>query len=490
MGKTTERIGVELEISNVSRKFLRATLDNPLVSDRVPQFSIGDDGSLRSQTFTLGGVGIQPMSSKKTNRLLPTGSMPAEVVGSELISVPTHYEDWLESAPLIAKLFGHLTVSPRSSIHTHTDFNGQPWRRVQNYISWFYHLEAPLYRLARMGQPQHRGVLHYDGAPNDHRYARPLSNPIGMAAFRKSSYVPCINIDGVLNASSFSEMIANWGRLDLYWRQLGHYSAHRLHGLNIVSLVRHGTLELRLFNGCLRYFPQAVRITHGLYKLSEQPVPKGFDPMPLGSKPKFTLSDIAQLLDMSSDELRPLWRVDGPYEWVDGPAVRALPHHYSNDSTVWYNIDSYYPVNYVNNQLGRRDSGFDDFIPSPSLEIPSSISEDSARSLRLRGRFSSMESARSEPPEEPDEDDDEDEDEEGETESEDTPLNWEEPHESLRIRHLSNNERPPQPTLTDMRDAFFNPTNRIRNPNSQVETNIGDLDLDLDDRFLDLLRGE
>jgi len=380
-------IGAELEIYGVSRRHLRNMLDLPVLQGRLPSFNIGDDGSLRGQTYTLGNIAIQPMSSKRNNKLLPTGALPAEIVGTELISDPTSYEEWVEYAPLVAKLFGHLAVNPRSSIHTHTDFRGQSWKRIQNYISWFYHLEAPLYRLARMGQPQHRGVLYYEGTPNDHRYARPLSNPIGIPAHRRSSFVPCIDIVGVLSARSFSEMIAYWGRLDMYWRNLGHYAPQRLHGLNIVSLMRHGTLELRLFNGWARYFPQAIDITYGLYKLSENPVPQGFEPMPLGSAPKFTLNDIAQLLDMNPESLRPLWRIDGPREWVSGPEVQALPHHYSNDNSMWYKIDSN-PVNMITNSLGQRDTGLDDFIPAPLAPVDNmlhgSLSSNYIDSFRSR----------------------------------------------------------------------------------------------------------
>jgi len=402
-------IGAELEIYGVSRRHLRNMLDLPVLQGRLPSFNIGDDGSLRGQTYTLGNVPIQPMSSKRSNKILPSGAVPAEVVGAELISEPTSYEKWLESAPLVAKLFGHLAVNPRSSIHTHTDFNGQSWRRIQNYISWFYHLEAPLYRLARMGQPQHRGVMYYEGTPNDHRYARPLSNPIGIPLHRRSSYVPCIDIAGVLSARSFSEMLAYWGRLDLYWNQLGHYCPHRLHGLNIVSLTRHGTIELRLFNGWARYFPQAIDITYGLYKLSENPVPKDFDPMPLGIHPKCTLTDIAGLLDMSPESLRPLWRIDGPREWVPGPEVRALAHHYSNDNSMWYKVDSSNPVNMVVNSLGQRDIGSDNFIPAPLTTIAASYgASTSTFSNSLRSRLVRMEGTNSILDPEDSEDDDND----------------------------------------------------------------------------------
>lgn len=387
-----KQLGIEVEIAGVSRQVLRQILSYT----SLDSIKVHDDGSLRDQTYIINGIGIQPMYTKR-GTIVPSGCLPADVVGAELVTSALSFDNAHYQAKELANLFGHLATSSRSSIHIHMDATDKTWRWMQNLARWFYYLEAPLYRLARMGELYHRGVLPYTDRSgittnNEHRYARPLSNSIGMMTYN-SRWVPAIDIDELLNANTCSEMFAAYGRLDRAWGNIGHYCPQRLHGLNFMSLMRHGTVELRIFNGDVKYLPAAVEIAIGLYQLADQHVPENMKAMPLGTQPNgFMLKDISRLLDVDPAILRPLWRVEGQREWVAGCTTIAFPHHYNVDgANLFYAVSSRNPVVKIISLSQKLDDDKDTFQPAEMYkDVEMEVERRTPQESSLRSRFSTI----------------------------------------------------------------------------------------------------
>lgn len=289
---------------------------------------IHDDGSIRNENYTIDDVAILPM--RRRNQLIyPSGVMLTDRFGAEIVTQPYEYEELRAHAVSLASMFGHVPTTPRSSIHVHVDVIDKPWTYVQNLMKWFVALEAPLYRLSALGE-EHRGVQWFEDPQHrdrglvqqDHNYARPLTNSIGISNGRRN--VPLIDIAKLLTADTASSFVSAWGRLDLYWGGLPHYCPHRLHAINIVPLLKHHTIEWRMFNGRYRFIPKVLDIVHAMHKLAERPFPDAFPVMPLGSKPKFTATEMSVLLGV---DVYDVWGS----AWVPGCREYALASHYRGD---------------------------------------------------------------------------------------------------------------------------------------------------------------
>lgn len=315
-------IGIEVEAGNIAREYLEKRLSS-MINSRFG-WSLHDDGSIRTHNYIIAEVPIVPIITNG-RALYPAGARRFDNYGPEVVSVPLNRDDAFEFCLQLSKVLCKLPPNPRSSIHIHVSgFNG--WKHIQNLLAWMYYFEAPLYRIAGLGQ-RHRGELSYQGESNDYRFCRPLSAPIGLRT--ADTRVPLINIGKLLTAKTFGEMLYAWGRLDYFWAlgELNHYCPHRLHGINLASLLRHRTIEFRLWNGVHKYLSDALQISLRLVDLAADGPPNLDMPMLLGSEPDFTAEDLSSILKM---DVRHLWGSSWPAPVI----VPNLMSHYSNHNDL------------------------------------------------------------------------------------------------------------------------------------------------------------
>lgn len=313
-------IGLEIELPHVA-----TSVQHFLQRTTKCRYEMHDDGSIRNRNLLIDNVPIVPMQVNG-RAIVPSGALMTESFGLELVTSPYEAEQMMAYAYELAEAFCKVPDTSRASIHAHTGQVGKSWRKVQRMCRWFYHLEAPLYRLSGLNR-KHRGTQPHQGNEQDYNYCRPLSASIGMnLGGRSSNRVPMINVHALLEADTASDFLAEWGRLDVYWTNLQHWCPHRLHGINIVPMMRQGTVEYRIFNGVYRYIPDVVAIVNGLDRLAEQGDPD-FEPMILGSEPIFTAEDMGRLLDW---DVRHIWG----WSWPRGCHTTALQSHYRDGNSA------------------------------------------------------------------------------------------------------------------------------------------------------------
>ena len=357
---------MEIEIPRVQRSFTN------YVNNLSPiRFAASDDGSIRQACYSVDGIPIVP-----TSRLYEIPSAMAENYGLELVSSPYPVDVWRKQAKKLSDVIGIIPPYGNSSIHVHMDIGNKPWKFIQELCGWFYALESVWYRLSGLG-------IRHRGEANSYKYMRPLSCPIHWVdedaepdddddddnnrlstrrrRERSGEYVPVINTLGLLNAKNASQFFAAYGRLDQRWGNIDHYCPQRLHGINIVSAMRQGTAELRIFNGVYRHLPTIIDICDKFYSLAERESFRMIDkPYVLGVNPdddmaKMILFDLLQL--EQSKELKDIWEAT---KWCKPPAVRNLIHHYRGwpkpEDTMVRQICTI-------GGAGSSDSGHDSFVP-------------------------------------------------------------------------------------------------------------------------------
>jgi hypothetical protein len=314
------------------------------------KFRVGDDGSLRDATYLAGdSLAVFPEMDSHGRAILSVGMRPQRNFGLEIIIDPYPYSELQQLAQKIAHYLSCVPQNPRTSIHIHVDADGNTWKEVRRLLLWVRALEAVIFRVA-CGGDVHRGARAYNGEPNDHRYARPLSAPIGVHT-SGGKVRPLIDWNGIKNATSASEMVAAWGRLDTYWNNgFEHYMPHRLHMVNIASILRQGTIEWRVFDGLYRHFDQLLAVVYAVHQLAGAGDPD-FD-FPLGSEPKIDAEWVSRLLDTDVSQL---WGNN----WQK-PCIRPTPLSHYNNAPV---LASVHEINVRQISNGRvRDSGESNFV--------------------------------------------------------------------------------------------------------------------------------
>lgn len=343
-------MGLEVEIPHITRRTAQ------LVD--WCRCEVHDDGSIRHDNYSIDGLSIVPLKSKRFGAVYPSGAAAADHFGVEIVTSPYEYEEMRRHAERFAKFFGHLPTTPRASIHVHVDVIDKPWTYVRNLCHWFIALEAPLYRLSALGE-EHRGQQMYNGAPQDHLYARPLTNSIGIRPSPRRVHRPLVDYEALITAKTASEFVRAWGRLDKYWGTLPRYCPHRQHGLNIVPLQTLHTVEWRLFNGRYRYMPQVIDIVHAMHRLAERGAPT-FEPMPLGTQPDISGKEIQAILGL--DNLLPIWGRDrDKWRWVRGCDVHAMPSHYEGGRYDILYAPTDEDTNIIWNNNGQDDNSSEGF---------------------------------------------------------------------------------------------------------------------------------
>jgi hypothetical protein len=64
-----------------------------------------------------------------------------------------------------------------------------------------------------------------------------------------------------------------------------HYVPHRLHMLNLLAVMRQGTMEWRLFDGVYKRLPEFLRLVLAIHKLAHSYKEPPFAPMLVGTEP-------------------------------------------------------------------------------------------------------------------------------------------------------------------------------------------------------------
>lgn len=298
-----------------------------------------------------------------------SGVQEGRDIGLEIVSPPMSRDTAMDFAQLTRTMLGHVPQTARTSIHVHVDVGNKPWTLIRDILAWGYHLEAVLYLLAA-GGGKHRGNRYEDEAQqvyNDYRFARPLSAPIGLHFAGKIK--PMFNIEEVLNARSWSELLAAWGRLDYmttHPEQRGnHYIPHRLSGVSIHSVVRQGTVEFRIWDGLYQRMPEIMQIVYRLYDLASGGRPQ-FEPMPIRAEP-YDLSPewLADVLGPAAVRLAGMHRSSYQHK-TSWPApvrdVLKLSHYSEQRGFNMPSLNSV-PVMRVEDNRGTPDDFSQDFVP-------------------------------------------------------------------------------------------------------------------------------
>jgi len=95
---------------------------------------------------------------------------------------------------------------------------------------------------------------------------------------------------------------------------------HRLHMINLASIIRQGTIEWRVFDGMYQYFDKFIELVYNIHALSAKGVPDV--EFLLGTQPKIDADWMSNLLDM---DVGVLWGEN----WQIGCARNHPLSHYS-----------------------------------------------------------------------------------------------------------------------------------------------------------------
>jgi len=329
--------GFEIEVAGLSRDSLRTKI-RPAISSQY-HIDFHDDGSIRRYNYAINDTPVIPISVNGRD-FFPVGAERIDHYGPEIVTRPYDKHGILELAGELGEALCKIPENSRASIHVHVS-GFKTWEHIQRLIWFMYTFEAPMFRISALGG-RHRGELSYDGNPNDYRYCRPLSNPIHIVTRDGMKRVPLINIDGILDATSFGEMLKYWGRLDYFWNEGGlqHYCPHRLHCINIAPLLRHQTVEFRLFNGVPKYLQDVLALVIRIYELTED-WNYSREPMLLGTTPDFTANEFSEIL--GGMDITHLW---GNY-WPKGVVDTRLLSHYNHHNEVISTSRSVYTCNWL-----------------------------------------------------------------------------------------------------------------------------------------------
>jgi hypothetical protein len=348
---------------------------------------VADDRTVRGKTYlTSDGVPIRLQRRSRDNNddgddedgggavIRPSGVREGNYIGLEVVTEPYEEDVAMQIAEFVSRMYGHIPQTSNTSVHIHVDVGGKRWVYIQNVIRWVYHLEMPLLRMAAAGG-KHRGGRYdrQDGgdAYNDYRFTRPLSAPIAAAYPRAAR--PVLDIPSLLAAKSASEMMAYWGRMDIMSTdgdlRGSHYVPHRLHMLNLLAVMRQGTLEWRMFDGVYKRIPDFLRLVMRIHAIAETATPD-FAPMLLGSTPPAYLNAEWLSHKLGMDVTR-LWgggssssgsSYSGSGVWPSPVKNPLRLHHYQNFGWSIPTLAQVPVVPYMSN-MGVYDDGSASFVP-------------------------------------------------------------------------------------------------------------------------------
>lgn len=344
-----------------------------------------DDRSVRTKTYlvttTHGVCSLIPCTAEledllSNHRVLAscienTRCVNTTTYGTELITgVLPDYQARI-FMQMIASYYGDYPYTPEASIHIHVDMRNQPWVEVYKVILLFYAYEQGIYHMA-CASTIHRGEQQrrrFNAQPvvDDYRYCRPVSVPIRIRYATRDDEeitIPLINTELLLEARTASDLCAAWGMLANFQRS--HYCPHRLHGINLASVLRQGSLEWRVFDAHYKHAPAFLDLVLAFHKAAQamsveearELAYRGFPMSCLresGSHRKvMTKDDLTELfLPSENPWIDELWR--GPVK-LRGVQNENLLSHYDTQAS-WVIYETWEPAIVTNRSTRTVDRG-------------------------------------------------------------------------------------------------------------------------------------
>lgn len=233
---TADRLGIEIETDSIELGKAELLLQ----MGGVRNFRATRDASIESNAHVTRSGAVLLSKTSKTQR---------SVVGTEFVSAPMSIEDFRISVRNLCGLLqtmGEPGHSKRSSVHIHIECEPR-LKTIFNALRLFTKIEPLFYRLGGMG-------YEFRGISNNAIYCRPITHPYGPPVVMGENGQPyqLFTLEDLLQAETLNEF---WHKMaiDPQRAENQRYHPARYFGLNIFSLILHGTMEFRYFNKTLNH---------------------------------------------------------------------------------------------------------------------------------------------------------------------------------------------------------------------------------------------
>lgn len=239
-GIIIDATGLELELDNS---------DPNVLNNSWAKLNLGTwfrrDRDASSETFlkklTERLICVDPFGIMKNMR-----SMGTIAAGQEIISIPMYWPEVETAVPLLLmelSRIGELEKATRGAIHVHVGFP-HSLSALKAALLLSTRFESLFYQLGTMGYT-------FRGDTNHAIYCRPHSG-VGppVVQCEDGRYRQVISVDDLLEADSLESF---WRSLSVGQKDLKRYHPSRYFGINIYSVLLHGTLEFRHFNVTLNH---------------------------------------------------------------------------------------------------------------------------------------------------------------------------------------------------------------------------------------------
>lgn len=245
-GGFLETIGLEFEGMGATRDQMIRLLSSQYGDSIFNSVQVARDASVEARLRLLSGNGTfgafdhNPLArsvSNGTNRI---------TMGYEITTAPLTFEEQESLIPRVMKtiIANGESISPRASLHIHIGF-AHNFKLLTNALRVGLWLEPLFYRLAGMG-----GMFR--GEINNAIYCRPLGLGVAVPAEGTRAFYKLPNIKRLLSARDSDEFWLCYGiNRDVFASNPNRYVPARYFGLNLLSVLIHGTLEYRYFNQTL-----------------------------------------------------------------------------------------------------------------------------------------------------------------------------------------------------------------------------------------------
>ena len=226
--------GLEIETdiirADILDYFIRRTIDSKFINYHK-------DASSEFPTVSIKGLQVINRSPSLFKDFMQYSTGVEVVTG---VLTPEQTPDIVEKLLIALTLAGELKTSVRGSTHIHIGFpNYYDW--VYNFFVLSVYLESFFFNIGGMGSG-------FRGQFNESIYCRPLTSP------------PCFSWNNsYFKLFNYKKMLESKPTEDLFWKIFLHqpgqgpirYPPGRYLYVNFVSLISHGTLELRILNNTL-----------------------------------------------------------------------------------------------------------------------------------------------------------------------------------------------------------------------------------------------
>lgn len=252
-------LGLEIETDIISNNILANTFDsidlgNGISFRQIIKFH--NDASASTPFYNYYGLTF-------FRRNITPFAIRADEGGTEVVTEPIPFEIMQLAVRNILGIFsckGEYATSQRGATHIHVGFpNHYPW--IINFLKICYYLEDVFFGIAGLGN-QYRGIS------NSSIYSRPLSSPPALHN-DLVGWFEIFDIDKIIKAPPAE---------DIFWRlffvgrdsAIGRYPPARYLFVNIMSILQHGTLELRILNNTLNplYLLSVIKFFQAICELS------------------------------------------------------------------------------------------------------------------------------------------------------------------------------------------------------------------------------